>query len=102
MSPIDTSGIKSGIGVSVGRSDTEVHGDTTNEAGTSAKAAPSDSVQLTDTASRLAELQAKVTEMEGVDFERVQEIREQIADGTYSIDAGRVANALLTMEKELL
>ena len=102
MSPIDTSGIKSGIGVSVGRSDTEVRGDTTNEAATNAKAAPSDSVQLTDTASRLAELQAKVTEMEGVDFERVQEIREQIADGTYSIDADRVANALLTMEKELL
>lgn len=102
MSPIDTSGIKSGIGVSVGRSDTEVRGDITNEAGTNAKAAPSDSVQLTDTASRLAELQAKVTEMEGVDFERVQEIREQIADGTYSIDADRVANALLTMEKELL
>lgn len=102
MSPIDTSGIKSGIGVNVGRSDTEVRGDTTNRAGTSAKAAPSDSVQLTDTASRLAELQAKVTEMEGVDFERVQEIREQIADGTYSIDADRVANALLTMEKELL
>ena len=102
MSPIDTSGIKSGIGVSVGRSDTEVRGDATNEAGTNAKAAPSDSVQLTDTASRLAELQAKVTEMEGVDFERVQEIREQIADGTYNIDADRVANALLTMEKELL
>lgn len=102
MSPIDTSGIKSGIGVSVGRSDKEVRGDTTNEAGTNTKAAPSDSVQLTDTASRLAELQAKVTEMEGVDFERVQEIREQIADGTYNIDADRVANALLTMEKELL
>ena len=50
-------------------------------------------MQLTDTASRLAELQAKVTEMEGVDFERVQEIREQIVDGTYSIDADRVANA---------
>ena len=102
MSPIDTSGIKSGIGVSVGRSDKEVRGDTTNEGATNGKAAPSDSVQLTDTASRLAELQAKVTEMEGVDFERVQEIREQIADGTYSIDADRVANALLTMEKELL
>ena len=102
MRPIDTSGIKSGIGDSVGLSDSEVPGDTTNEAGTNAKAAPSDSVQLTDTASRLAELQAKVTEMEGVDFERVQEIREQIADGTYSIDADRVANALLTMEKELL
>lgn len=63
---------------------------------------PSDSVELTDTATRLAELQAEVSAMEGVDFKRVQEIREQIADGSYSVDADRVADALITMEKELL
>lgn len=102
MSPIDTSGIKSGIRVGIDRPDTEVRGGTTNESGTNVKMTPSDSVELTDTATRLAELQAEVSAMEGVDFKRVQEIREQIADGSYSVDADRVADALITMEKELL
>jgi negative regulator of flagellin synthesis FlgM len=102
MSPIDTSGIKPGMRVDTDRTDAGIRGGTTNEAGATAKAAPSDSVELTDTASRLTELQAEVSAMEGVDFGRVQEIREQIADGTYNVDANRVADALITMEKELL
>ena len=39
---------------------------------------------------------------EGVDLERVEAIRQQIADGSYTVDADRVANALMTMENELL
>ena len=29
-------------------------------------------------------------------------IRQQIADGSYAVDADRIADALMTMEKELL
>ena len=51
---------------------------------------------------RLAELQAEVSSAEGVDLARVDAIRQQIADGSYTVDADRVADALMTMENELL
>ena len=57
---------------------------------------------MTDTAARLAELQAEVSSAEGVDLARVDAIRQQIADGSYTVDADRVADALMTMENELL
>jgi negative regulator of flagellin synthesis FlgM len=47
-------------------------------------------------------LQGEVAAAPGVDLGRVEEIRQQIADGSYEIDADRVADALMTMEKELL
>jgi flagellar biosynthesis anti-sigma factor FlgM len=37
-----------------------------------------------------------------VDLELVEAIRQKIADGSYEIDTDRVADALMTMEKELL
>jgi negative regulator of flagellin synthesis FlgM len=43
-----------------------------------------------------------VSAADGVDLERVEAIRQQIADGSYEVDADRVADALMTMEKELL
>ena len=51
---------------------------------------------------RLAELQAEVAAADGVDIERVEAIRQQIADGSYEVDADRIADALMTMEQELL
>ena len=59
-------------------------------------------MQLTDTAAKLSELQAEVNAAEGVDIERVEAIRAQIADGSYEVDADRIADALMTMEQELL
>ena len=59
-------------------------------------------MQLTDTAARLSELQAEVSAAAGVDLELVEAIRQKIADGSYEIDTDRVADALMTMEKELL
>ncbi|MGB1175614.1 MAG: flagellar biosynthesis anti-sigma factor FlgM, partial [Luminiphilus sp.] len=75
-------------------------GESESSKGSASKSA--DSVQLTDTANRLAELQAEVAQADGVDLERVEAIRQQIADGSYEVDADRVADALMTMEKELL
>lgn len=101
MSPIDTSGIKPGPRLDAERPDTRVRGDTSQQ--TSGPAAGrADSVQLTDTAVRLSELAAEVSAAEGVDIARVEAIRQQIADGSYTVDADRVADALMTMEKELL
>ena len=100
MNPIDTSGIKPGPRLDTERLDTRVRGGNSEQASATEKRA--DSVQLTDTASRLAELQAEVAAAEGVDLDRVEAIRQQIADGSYEVDADRVADALMTIEKELL
>lgn len=101
MNPIDASGIKTSLRIDSDRQDARVRGgESESSKGSASKAA--DSVQLTDTANRLAELQAEVAQADGVDLERVEAIRQQIADGSYEIDADRVADALMTMEKELL
>ena len=83
------------------RPDTRVRGGE-NASSNSVASKPADSVQLTDTAARLAELQADVAVADGVDIERVEAIRQQIADGSYQVDADRIADALMTMEQELL
>jgi negative regulator of flagellin synthesis FlgM len=103
MSPIDISGAKASLRVDPERQEARVRSDeTAPSSSTSAATKPADSVQLTDTAARLSELQAEVNAAEGVDLERVEAIREQIADGSYEVDADRIADALMTMEKELL
>lgn len=101
MSPIDTSGIKTSLRIDPERTDTRVRGDE-NASSSKVTSKPADSVQLTDTAARLAELQAEVAAADGVDIERVEAIRQQIADGSYEVDADRIADALMTMEQELL
>lgn len=104
MSPIDTSGVKTSLRVDPERQETRVRSDDSesSSASASAQTKPADSVQLTDTAAKLSELQAEVNAAEGVDLERVEAIREQIADGSYQVDADRIADALMTMEQELL
>ena len=101
MSPIDTSGIKASLRIDPERTDSRVR-DGESAPSSSVASKPADSVQLTDTAARLAELQAEVASVDGVDIERVEAIRQQIADGSYQVDADRIADALMTMEQELL
>ena len=101
MSPIDTSGIKPGPRFDTERVDARVRGGNGEQAG-AIDTKRADSVQLTDTAARLAELQAEVSAADGVDLQRVEAIRQQIADGSYEVDADRVADALMTREKDLL
>jgi len=60
-----------------------------------------DSVELTDTASRLSQLSREIQAADGVDIERVEAIRQRLADGSYEIDAGRIADALIQQEREL-
>ena len=85
MSPIDTSGLKASAGVDPARQDVRTR-DGESEASAKATPKPADSVQLTETAARLAELQSAVAAADGVDLEKVEEIRKQIADGSYQVD----------------
>jgi negative regulator of flagellin synthesis FlgM len=57
-----------------------------------------DSVTLTGTASQLQALERAVAEVPEVDGERVSEVREAVADGTYRIDNERLASRLMRFE----
>lgn len=60
--------------------------------------AAADSVSLTDTAARLRRLESSLADLPEVDNERVATIKQAIADGSYQIDAGRIADKLLNFE----
>lgn len=103
MAPIDISGAGN-----PNRVDTERRTGTTradsNRAPTTESASPvlgDDRVELTDTASRLSALADDVRAASGVDLDKVDAIRQRIADGQYEIDAGQIADALIRQEQEL-
>ena len=74
------------------------------EVGSAARqAAPtaSDSVSLTDAAARLQRLEAALADHPVVDKQRVADIRQALADGTYQTNPERVADKLLALERDL-
>jgi negative regulator of flagellin synthesis FlgM len=90
LDPVDT---KSAKNPAVGR-----------DAGPATKpAAPtvSDSVSLTDAAARLRRLEAALADHPVVDKQRVADIRQALADGSYQTDPERVADKLLALERDL-
>jgi negative regulator of flagellin synthesis FlgM len=68
--------------------------------GTSAPAS-GDSVSLTETSARLQDLERMAAAAPEVDMQRVEEIRQAIADGRYKVDAARVADKMLSLEDAL-
>lgn len=57
-----------------------------------------DAVSLTDIGTRLREVEKKLPELPVVDPQKVEEIRKALADGTYRVDAERVAAKLVQFE----
>ena len=68
-------------------------------------AAPSsghtDTVNLTDAAGRMHELQAQLANAPEVDSARVESLRRAIADGQYNIDSVHVTDKLIQLEQSL-
>jgi len=64
--------------------------------------AASDSVAITSLSARLNELEGVLAGVPVVDGEQVQSIRQAIADGRFQVDAGVVADRLLSSARELL
>ncbi|MBA2079184.1 flagellar biosynthesis anti-sigma factor FlgM [Rhodanobacter sp. PCA2] len=58
-----------------------------------------DQLKLTDSAKALQ--QAARTDATPVDSQRVERVRQALADGSYKIDANRIADRLLAMERQL-
>jgi negative regulator of flagellin synthesis FlgM len=58
-----------------------------------------DSVDLTDGARQMQDLQATVASTPVVDANRVAALREAIANGSYRIDPQRIADGLLAQDR---
>lgn len=67
----------------------------------SAAPAEGDSVNLTDSARRLNSLTEQAATGEAVDAGRVEAVRNALENGTYQVDANRVADRLLAFERLL-
>ncbi|MBD8871228.1 flagellar biosynthesis anti-sigma factor FlgM [Rhodanobacter sp. DHB23] len=74
--------------------------DSSSAAGSGAPVAQADDqLKLTDSAKALQ--QASRTSATEVDSQRVEQVRQSLANGSYKIDAGRIADRLVSMERQL-
>ncbi len=76
--------------------------DARTKADQAASSAPEESsVTLTEAARRLAALERAVANAPDMDLARVEELRNAIASGRYTVDADRLVTRLLDLEREL-
>ncbi len=62
----------------------------------------SDTVSFSDEGATVAEAQQAVAELPVVDNQRVEDIRQAIANGTFEIDEQSVAQSLIDLESDLV
>jgi negative regulator of flagellin synthesis FlgM len=60
-----------------------------------------DSVSLTDAAGQLRRIEASLADLPEMDNDKVASIRQAIENGSYQVDAARVADSLLQVESAL-
>jgi len=60
-----------------------------------------DTVELTSSAKLLERLEKTLASIPDVDVERIAEVKAQIENGEYQIDADKMAAAILRMDQEL-
>ena len=58
-------------------------------------------LQLTDTATNLKQVEARIAELPDIDRARVDAVRQRIESGAYEINAGRMADRILAFERDL-
>ena len=61
----------------------------------------SDQVTLTPAAEQLQRLEQVASKADPVDHEKVAAVKQAIADGTFSVDSGAVADKFIDLEKSL-
>ena len=98
MSTTDISGIRSGGRIETERKDKS--SDTSSESVNSSSRASSDSVELCAAGQQLSSLQDELASISAVDMGKVDEIRQAISNGSYKIDAQKIADSLLALEGE--
>lgn len=93
-----------GLGSNPVRSEGSKSPQTRTGAGSAADAKPvsspaGDAVSLGDGAERLRNLEAAVAVAPEVDLERIAALKQAIADGSYQIDTGKLAEKLIQLEQ---
>lgn len=68
---------------------------------TGSAASRTDTLEITAQAQRLREGEAKLRDLPEIDQERVDRIRAAIADGSYRIDASRIASKMARFDAAL-
>jgi len=71
------------------------------DANQSPTAQSEDTVNITSEANRIRELQNSLADVPDIDLEKVEAIKQEIANGNYPIDHERIASNLLDLEKTL-
>ncbi|MGY3039548.1 negative regulator of flagellin synthesis FlgM [Rhodanobacter sp. TND4EL1] len=59
-----------------------------------------DQLKLTDSARALQDV-ARANDASPIDAKRVEEVRRALADGSYKVDAGRIADRMIAMDQQL-
>ena len=59
-----------------------------------------DQLKLTDSAQALQEA-ARQKDASPIDARRVEQVRQALADGSYKVDAGRIADRMIAMDQQL-
>ena len=98
MSTTDVSGIRSGGRIETERKDKS--SDTSSSPVDSSSRAISDSVEFSSAAQQLSSLQDALASIDLVDMGKVDEIRQAISNGSYKVDAQKIAESLLALESE--
>lgn len=80
----------------------KVDGGTSARANEAAQSTSSgDTVELTSKAKLLERLEKSLASIPDVDASRVAEVRKQIENGEYQIDAEKIAESMLRLDREL-
>lgn len=90
----------------INRQATQTAKNVQNQTSQSAKAQPeaspaqSDSVTLTQAGSQMVQIEQQIQNAPAIDLQKVQEIKDAIASGSYRVDSQKVAEQLVALEKE--
>ena len=71
------------------------------DAGASAANKAGDTVELTSGAKLLERLDKTLAELSAVDTTRIEAVRSSIESGNYTIDADKIAEAMMRLDREL-
>ncbi len=63
--------------------------------------APRDNVELTNTATNLQRIEAKLASVPEADQSRIDDVRQRLDAGTYEVDYDRLAEKMLRLEQDL-
>ena len=72
-----------------------------SKAGGSEAADAAAAIRLTDTATNLKGVEARLAALPDVDAKRVESLRQRIESGAYEINAGRLADRIIAFERDL-